>query len=529
MIFENLQKLQARVTPQSIIIGTFRMPRNLYAAPPYRNPNFMQLISTPQIVQKIKSLNFLDGEAWVNAEVEKYIKWIQQKDLEEQNRRRQLAEEQRKAAAEAAAEARQQKQQQDEQLTPRQEKLFKTHTVLVDVNSGDQFLWLNIERRLSEWNVKAWLNAFFQKHRATILSQAPFGLLTFDPTRGTQNQWQGLSEGHTVVFCNTYRPPVWYAENLNPQDYIKRQEKYPQLFQYLLTNLVPYPQEREIILNWLALAVFDRPHSLLSLRGVRGNGKTTLKLIFYHLIGNFVEAQQRVFGDFNAELRNKRCFGIDDNKEIGTRDGHNLRKRLTNPTITLNEKYVQTEVSEKQWASIIVCSNTEDDFYLEYDERKIVSTWLTNKKMEIWPYISEDIFKWLRPFEHPDSTQLTKSHIEFLRQIGEALFTRRLKINISPAFEYRGGHFWEDVIRSLPAFKRYIVEIVQNAEDETPLEYEVLKADYEALNGKNVLNWYRLFGWLESSFNLAGEPLAIAIDKQEKSFVPNLKLQRKRT
>ena len=146
--------------------------------------------------------------------------------------------------------------------------------------------------------------------------------------------------------------------------------------------------------------------------------------------------------------------------------------------------------------------------------------------MEQWSHISEEIFDWLRPFEEINDSQLTEAHIEFLRQIGQALFVRRLKQQISPAFEYRGGVFWEDVIRSLPAFKRFIVDMVQNAEDETPLEYEILKADFEALNGRNVLSWYRLSGWLESSFNLAGEPLIISIDKKEKSFIPNLKLRR---
>ena len=504
MIFEYLQQLGARLTPQRIVLGNCRIHRDFRAHPPYYNHLFLQLLRQhPEINNKLRSLNNFDGETWVKTELDKFI--LHQEEL--LARQKEVKEEQ-------------------ETLSERQEKLLKTHTLLVDTHSGDRFLWLNAERRLSEWNVNAWINAFFQKHRAKLLAEAPFGRLVFDPTKGTQNCWNDQFEGHETVFCNVYRPPVWYTQNLNT-NMENQKETYPDLFNYLMNNLIPYQPEREVVLNWLALAVFDRPHALLSLRGVRGNGKTTLKHIFYHLIGNFIEAQQEIFGDFNAEIRNRRCFGIDDNKAIGSRDGHNLRKRLTNPIITLNEKFVQTKVSEKLWASIIVCSNTEDDFHVEYDERKLVSVWLTTKKMEKWPQMSEKIFDWLRPFEQTDESQLTEGHIEFLRQIGHALFIRQMRVSASPAFEYRGGHFWEDVIRSLPAFKRYVVDMVQNADDETPMEYEILKADFEALNGRNVLSWYRLAGWLESSFNLAGEPLITSIDKNEKSFTPNLKLRRK--
>ena len=412
-------------------------------------------------------------------------------------------------------------QNQEEELSALQELLLKTHTLYTDIHSSREILWNMGERRVSDWTPTAYLKKFPIGIKTKLTMNAPLAKIVFSPFHGTQTTWQDISEGHTVTCCNTYKPPVWYDRDLNPADFHGKQENYPQLFTYLLSNLFPYPQEQQTVLDWLALATFDRPDAILTLRGNRGNGKTQFKHIIYHLVGNFLEAQDRIFGDFNAELRNKRIIGIDDNERIGTIHGHNLRKRLTNPTITLNEKHIQTEVTEKQFASFIICSNSDKQHYVEYDERKIVSVWTTPHNMQTWPQMAQPIFDWIKPFLEVDTNKFTPGHTEFLRQVGLALFTRLCNKSIPVSLEYHSGTFWLDVIASLPSFKRYIVEQVFSGEFDT-LEYEVLKADFAADNARgNIPHWHTLSRWLSSNFNLYGAPLTTDVDNKTKSFTPN--------
>ena len=495
MICQRLKELGAKVTPQYIVVRDARLSRNFQAHPPETNTKVLTHLRTPELDQFMSKISYGDLHNWIVKEVEQFI-FEFEKEKEET---------------------------EEEKLSDRNKVMLQTHTLLLDVIAGEKFLFHNTERRVSVWSVKTWLDVFPLGFRTKLQQEAPFGLQTFDPTKGTQVYWNGPFESHQVVYCNTYRPPLWYDKDLDPAWARTQEEKYPDLFQFFLETLFVYPAEREIFLDWLALAVFDRPHSLLSLRGHRGNGKTIFKYILFHLIGNAVESQQTVMGDFNAELRNKRVLGIDDNSEIGTRKGHTLRKRLTNPIITINEKHKQTHESEKLWASIIICSNSEDEFYVEYDERKIVSCWLTPTKMEAWPRITEAIFDWLRPFSIPlskfDTDTLSQSHIQFLRDIGIALFIRKIRRNPSPALEYKSGHFWSDVIASLPAFKRFVVDACMN--NSKDLDYDTLKADFEFAGGRHILSWVKLKNWLQSSFNIAGQPIAISVDAKEKTIKPN--------
>ena len=407
-------------------------------------------------------------------------------------------------------------------LSQDQKALLESHQLVLDADTGKELLWSKIERRPSKWSPLIFAKKLPAKAYKILLEEAQITQITFNPFKGTQTQWQDVSEGRNIQILNNYRPPVWYTQDLDPAQYEGKQEEYPDLFKYLVANLVPTPLDQSVLLDWLSLAVFDRPHSILSLRGIRGNGKTIFKHLVFHIVGNFIEAQEKIFGDFNAELRNKRIVGLDDNGEIGTLKGHALRKKLTNPTLTYSQKHVQTEALEKQYASFIACSNIEKQFYVEFDERKIVSLLLTDKKMETWPQMSQAIYDWLRPFEQPDEKSLSPAHIEFLRLIGEGLFTRLLNRKPSVALEFFGGWFWADVTSSLPSFKRYTVDLVRTSNGSEPIDYELLKAEYSADIGRGEIpQWSTLIRWMNGGFHLWGNKLFTEIDEKGKKFYPN--------
>ena len=494
MLKNKLQAQGWRATQNSICIGkAYHTLDKIYQYNIGELSKWLAPYLDTELANYLQSLNIAQYESYVKNEIEQFHK----ENLESQD--------------------------PHNNLSPEHQNLLETHRLLVDVFNGQEFLWSITERRPSDWAVVAYLKKFPPAIQSELKQKAVLGSLTFDPTKGKDNYWQADHEGNTIGYCNMYKPPIWYSENLDPARFLGQAENYPPLFQYLLYYFFPYQQEREIFLDWLSLAVFDRPEAFLLFRGVRDNGKTMLKQLIFHLIGNFVEAQDGIVNNFNAELRFKRVIGIDDKEDIGSRQGNVLRKRLTNTQITLNEKHVQTRVSEKQWATLIICSNPSEPFYVEYDERKIVSPTLTDRPVKTWPNMTEEMLKWLWVYDSVDSTLLPAPHIDFLKQIGLALFTR-FQTRKPPVYTIlKGGWFWEDVLQSLPAFKRYLINYLRyRATPQVPLEYELIKAEALADDSRMMVNqWSTISRWLQSGFVFYDQPLSVSIDEDNKSFLPN--------
>ena len=412
-------------------------------------------------------------------------------------------------------------------LGPVQRQLLKSQTLYHDMTTHEYLLWSEGGRQISPFSAEAWLAKFPLEIRSILTQNAICAREVFNPTRGLDTSWREIVDGVEIVNCNTYTPPRWFTSNFSPEISARQPETYPPLFSKILTSLIPLPSEREIVLDWLARAVFDINQAVLSLRGIRGCGKSIFKSICYHLIGNFLEAQEKtITSEFNDEMRNKRVIGFDDNETLGTRAGNQFRKRVTSAFITYNRKHRQTERTTKNWASIIECSNTSVPFYLEHDERKIVSPLLTGLKMENWEWMRQDIFEWLDPLADVAHDPLRPSHLEFLRQIGHALFIRLLNRQPTINLQLKSGHYWEDVIQSLPSFKRFIVGVIRQnirQNDYRPIEYDFAKAEYLAYNSHNrgiVPMWPTISKWLQEMV-LYDLPLIEKIDNNEKTFTPN--------
>ena len=419
------------------------------------------------------------------------------------------------------------------QLDAVQRELISQQEVVIDIPTGEFWLWNRKTRKKSTWNI----NTYFSRFPAAVVNKmkakAVLAIKTFDPYKGLQKEWPGISEGIAVKYLNTYNPPAWYDKDFLPSELNKMRETYPTFFLFFLEKLIPIPEHRDLVLDWIALAIFNRPISYLCLRGIRGSGKSVFKLLIYHLVGNFYECQDKVLTEFNADIMEKRLVGIDDKKEIGSRNGYYLRKNLLNPTMAFETKFVQTLESGRQYASVLILSNNSDAFYMEYDERRILSPLMGTEKMETWA--TEQQYSWLKAFE--DKT-IAGGHLDFIRQIGRSLLVRYYHRSPSPNIQLKTGYFWSDVLDSLPSFYRYVLNNISlRSPDNCEVEYEELRAMYKLEeNFGNIPHWATFTRWLQSGFQFMGNsvldldlPEGKRINYTDKSFQVNPALCKKET
>lgn len=494
MLAKRFTEVDAKITDSSIRVkGVLFQKRKLYKDFILNIPEFWDLIKTDNLKRVLEELNY--------AQTKTYL--IDAFDHFEKLKRTQVYEDPRSKLRDA---------------------LMATKTIYIDVKDGEKFLWDSTNNKVSEITVDALLSQYPSKIQRELLSEIFLAKRVFDPFKGLARMWRGDIEGVEVTHLNTYNPPIWYDDEGLGKDMDTKREVYPHLFHRLMKHLFPDPEEREVILDWLVLACFNIPISFLSLRSMRGNGKSVLKYIMFHLIGNFYDAPEKVIADFNADLRNKRVVGLDDNTRIGGYNGHRIRKFMLTPTMSMNKKHNQTEETERVYFSLIVCSNLSDKFYLEYDERRIVSPKMGDVKLEN-AFNKED----MDFFRGICNDTVSKNHIDFLRDIGQSLLVRYHNRRPDVNLQLRSGNFWEDVVNSLNSFYRYtILQIftMKKSEKNILIYYDEIKEHYKLEEGGfgKIPHWGTFTRWLTSGFNFKGEPPVLKdedIQMLDKTFMPN--------
>lgn len=328
--------------------------------------------------------------------------------------------------------------------------------------------------------------------------------------------------GLKVSILNTYKLPEWrkaFPEMESPV--------LPEAFVKLYEHLFPKDKEHLYIDSWICNCMTKRNLSYLHLRGARGNGKTTFMLLVFAVVGAPLLAREGFKDAFNAEMRGKRIIGFDDDKEIATHDGYKKRKVILNNTITLNEKHVQTTKSEVQTASYIVCSNTNDDYYEEYDERRVVQPTLTennaNESLE-----SKELAFLSRIGDAAVSGEgWNKEMLEFCAQIGHYYLNMSKDKSIKLKgvdFCYKNDQFWDDVVKSFAQFKYFLVTSILSKEH-TKIAYEWFCDEYYEFNGNShrfKLGWEKTKTFIKT-FRYKGEKLYSSIDEETRTIHLNPK------
>ena len=147
--------------------------------------------------------------------------------------------------------------------------------------------------------------------------------------------------------------------------------------------------------------------------------------------------------------------------------------------------------------------------------------------METW--CPQNIFDFFEGFEEAGELK-SEPHIEFLRQIGEALIARRRSKQLNPNIQLLSGTFWEDVYRSLNGFRRHIFSKIFSCKNpELGIEYDVEKEEYAILNRSRagmVDSWSTLSKWLAADFVWGDVRIVEKLDSYKKIIYPNRILRR---
>lgn len=375
---------------------------------------------------------------------------------------------------------------EQENMTDRQRQLNDRFILCRDTMTNDFVLFDKVKRRIPDWICsEAYLDVLPGKIAGHKAKFAPLARLVFDAYDSKPFKKEDR-DGIEIMRLNAYVPPLWQVKY---PDAPKGSDEPPELFTRFLDNLVPDAKEQKIVVDWVANALTRRNQSYLSLRGMRGNGKTLFMKLIMAVIGHYYFAKDGITKDgFNADLKDKRIVGIDDDTFIGSYQGHRLRKQLTNTSVTYNAKFKQTTKSERQYASYIIASNDEDPFYVTHEERKIVCVALTESNAI--DFLTEEERDFIDELPKEIEADATKKDLKFLAHLGHYLlnYAKNNEDMFSPNAQYGGGAFWDDVVKSLSLMSRIAVEKALSGEfeevsyDELLIEFD----EHKSMGGREV-------------------------------------------
>jgi hypothetical protein len=396
---------------------------------------------------------------------------------------------------------------------------FGGNILFEDMGKAGDFLVFDTEKRevTEEFDAQVILRRIPKDKKLEVINNLPIATMAYDAYDSNPSK-KITRNSIPIVALNLYSPQRWRKEYPNPKEEWEGQP--PTLFKRFLEYLVPDKNEQTEVISWICWALTKRHQSYLILRGNRGNGKTIFMKMIMGVIGDGYVALDGAEQGFNADLKHKRVIGIDDDTEIGSREGYKTRKRMINSMVTFNEKHKQTKESEEQFASYIICSNPSDPFHTEYDERRVVQTTLTKKKLlDLMTAKERDFLDKLANIEE----SLNDVQTEFLAQLGHWLLAQAKENPREAVHCYKGGTFWDDVIKSLGGFKRRAVERIL-ARESSEYGFEELCYDWkEDKSNRQVIPHWSTFKVFLESFQYMDENLIESIDEKEKTFKPNEK------
>jgi PAS domain-containing protein len=168
-----------------------------------------------------------------------------------------------------------------------------------------------------------------------------------------------------------------------------------------MAHLIPFEQDREAVLRWLATLIARRDirmrYSLLLISKRQGVGKSTLGYILKLLLGtsNVSFPNERSIADsaFNGWALGKLLIFVNEIYSNGNSKVYDkLKPYVTDDEVTINEKQVK-EFTVQNWAVFIACSNSEKALFIPDDDRRWLIPTVTEslKDREWW----EGFYSWL--------------------------------------------------------------------------------------------------------------------------------------
>jgi len=405
-----------------------------------------------------------------------------------------------------------QEKQPGEELKTLLEEGFELY---YDIDSKDFLLTRNKE--LSTYPADYYFNKL-EREDVTIFKTTAKPCRSVFDHKNTYRFKEVLNDGEPYTLFNRYRERWWMKE-----EFKEEYRKLPEDFQYFLDYAVPNKESQEHLISWTANAFQDYNQTILNNRGERGAGKSIYVEVIAKVLG-YATPTLLAQSPFDGEKRDKRLIYYEDSTYIGTEHGYLVRKTLTDNNKLINAKHKQSSKSEIFYTSYIINSNTRDPFYNEYDDRKSVYIDWTNKNLITIddPRLQEtlDFYNSMKKTEEENYNEEQKK-----KAIHLGHFFMNYTPKISPTKFIHNDVFYSDIVRSLPAFKRYVMEkiILERAEE---INYAEVKSQFRQDNvlggGKAYTNHFKNFvEFFENQFLYKGLKVFTGYDEEEGSLFVN--------
>jgi len=356
-------------------------------------------------------------------------------------------------------------------------KSFLHIKVGIDIETGDDVL-INTEkgRAISDvdYSVEA-CKKIAGKDEWNFMQSIPRGVKIVFDIKEHRLMWKGPYNGTTldheeVIYLNAACPPTWML-NTCVDDY---PNKLPEDVQSFFDFFVPDEKERHILLSWMHNCLVGVNSSAMVLSGLGGTGKSIISSAIMSAIMGSENASPApagfLEGNWNSMLKNLR-FMYHDEVGLPTQTSVDNMKAYLNETLTLNEKFKNSEKKSKVLCSHMITCN-DLDFHFDPTDRKFSAIQITNKRLyTFWDEKKVTAFR--RRFE---------TDLEFIAQVGWYFY--RYETDISPHDNgYKGPKFWDLLFESLPieTFKGFFTQYVKGMDPSEPeTEYSIVRKHRES-------------------------------------------------
>lgn len=384
-----------------------------------------------------------------------------------------------------------------------------------DIDRPNEFILFDSESR-NPWNFEpeAIFSVLDKDQVTEVKFKAPLARLRFDAFEDYRIKSSNTEDGFPFAVVNTYTKPKWQEKFGTNVEMDERFKRFMEIF-------VPNEEHRKMTYSWMSHALIKRHQNFLSLRGTRGNGKSTFCNIFGLVTGRYVQPNDDfMLKDFNAEIKNKRLVVFDDDSSTTSRKGAGRRKKIANKIITYNEKNIQTKEHETNYSSFILCSNTDTAFHLNYDERRLVQPDLCETDLKDTEM--GDLLNFF--YELPDLyEQEDEEAVKFVAGIGSYLHEIYGTDNYGESSQLRNDVFWEDVIDSLNAFPKYVATNIVSKEYEEEVRFSYLKEEFlsEKSSHSKTTSFLNLYKHLRE-VKYKDENLVVGYEEVDSDYILNI-------
>lgn len=274
--------------------------------------------------------------------------------------------------------------------------------------------------------------------------------------RKASGVFEVINNGETECIYNTHTPAKWqkYQNSKNIPDSL------PPLFEKLVNHLFPIPAEREYFYCWLYYSLFNRAFVYLVLCGKPGTGKNRLKLVLRALHGhsNTADGKRSTLTErFNSQLSNATLVWFDELRY--TEKMENTLKEIQNDTISVERKGVDTTLSTKIHASLVISNNKPSDNFITFDARKFAPLKVNSKGLKS-SMTSKEIDELTMKVEDESSDSFDPM---FLAQIAKWIKKHGLSKKW-PHLEYKGPMFWRLAHSSMTPWQKILISTLLNPE-----------------------------------------------------------------